>query len=279
MAADTEDGFIDRWGAPMLSGLVFLAVAGLLFVARDSVKASPRFLVDPARVDVLERPEWMPGDLAHALGAQLGFALGPPASLLGDEDLSRWRGDLLDASAWVEEVQRLEARFPGQAVVRLRLRRPVLELAGQVLLSADGHTLGTGSIDTEPRPLRFEGPGDPEDVRECAASAADLLPYRFELEDEGIVVDRVLMGSGGRVRFLTTADVELEWGRSTTRSEYAAVDLPPATRVGHLLAALERRPGLHGVARVVLWKDQPEIVLAPPALPVGSGPYEPLRDG
>ncbi len=269
-SADDDAGAIDRWGAPVLSALVFLAVAGLLFVARDSARASPRFEVDPGHVAVLERPEWLPADLATELGLQLGISLGGPASLLGDEDLTRWRGDLMDASDWVESVERLEARFPGQAEVRLRLRRPVLELSGQVLLSADGHTLGTGYIDTEPRLLRFEGAGNAEEVRECAASAADILPYRFELEDEGITLDRVLLGVGGRVRFLTTVGVEIEWGRSTTRSEFAAVDLPPAARVEHLLTALERRPGLHGVARVVVWKDQPEIVLVSPTLPVGA---------
>ena len=46
-----------------VGGALALAVAGLLFVARASVEASPRFLVDPAHVDVLERPEWMPGAL------------------------------------------------------------------------------------------------------------------------------------------------------------------------------------------------------------------------
>lgn len=270
MTVADEAGFIDRWGAPVLSGLVFLAVAGLLFVSRESAQASERFLVDPAQVAVLERPEWMPPELAAELGVQLGLYLGAPASLLGNEDLVRWRGDLADASDWVESVERLEARFPGRAEVRLRLRRPVLELAGQVLLSADGHTLGRGFIETEPRPLRFEGTGEPEEVRECAASAADILSYRFELEDMGIVLDAVRLGAGGRVCFLTTTGVEIEWGRSATRSEFAAVDLPPAARIRHLLTAQERRPGFHGVARVIVWKDQPEIELASPTLPVGS---------
>jgi hypothetical protein len=271
MAAAEEAGLIDRWGAPVLSGLVFLAVAGLLFVSRDAARASDRFLVDPSHVAVLERPDWMPPELAMELGVQLGNYLGSPASLLGDEDLTRWRGDLGDASDWVESVERLEAHFPAQARVRLRLRRPVLELAGQVLKSGDGHTLGRGFIDTEPRPLRFEGAGDPEQVRECAASAADILAYRFELEDQGVVLDRIKVGPGGRVCFLTTSGVEIEWGRSTARSEFAPVDLPPAARIRHLLAALERRPGLLGVQRVIVWKDQPEIELAAPGLPVGSG--------
>jgi hypothetical protein len=270
MTASDEAGYIDRWGTPLLSGLVFLMVAGLLFVARDAARASPRFWVDPAQVAVLERPDWMPPDLAVQLAVELGFSLGEPALLLGDQDLGRWRGDLLDASDWVESVERLESRFPGQAEVRLQLRRPVLELAGQLLLSAGGHTLGRGYIETEPRPLRFEGVGDPQEVRECAASAADILPYRPELEELGVVLERVLLGSGGRVRFVTTTGVEIEWGRSSTRSEFSVVDVPPSARVRHLQAALERRPGLHGVSRVILWKDQPEIQLASPTLPVGN---------
>ncbi|MDG2149852.1 MAG: hypothetical protein P8N09_10035 [Planctomycetota bacterium] len=272
MAASDEAGYIDRWGTPLLSGLVFLMVAGLLFVARDAARASPRFWVDPAQVAVLERPEWMPPDLAVQLAVELGISLGEPALLLGDQDLSRWRGDLLDASDWVESVERLESQFPGRAAVRLQLRRPVLELAGQLLLSAGGHTLGRGYIETEPRPLRFEGVGDPQEVRECAASAADILPYRPELEELGVVLEKVSLGSGGRVRFVTTTGVEIEWGRSSTRSEFSVVDVPPSARVRHLQAALERRPGLHGVSRVILWKDQPEIQLASPALPVGGRP-------
>jgi len=254
---------LDRWAAPVLSALAALVVVALLVVSHEAAAASRRFQVDPGAAEVVQAPDWLPPGLAARLARQLGEALGPPVSLLEEHGLDRWRGDLADSSAWIASVESVSGRFPAQAEVRVRLRQPVLELPGEVLVSADGQHLDKGHFESRPRLLRLLGPADPTSLRECAASAADILPYRLDLEEQGVVLDRVQMGQGGRVRFLTREGVEIEWGRSTALSEFAAVDLPPRARIEHLLTVLERRPGLLGVSRVVLWKDQPELVIPP----------------
>ena len=264
--------FLDNSAAPLLSLGVLVVVGVLLVVAYRDAGRSPRFQVDPRTVQVASAPDWFSDRLAERLAVQLGSSLGPPVSLLDEEGLERWREDLLVASPWVASVESVEGRFPAQAQVRLRVKRPVLELPGEVLVAADGQHLDRGRMDTYPPPLRLEGFQTEEDVRECAASVADISPWREELEQAGVLLERVHRDSLGRVRFKTDADVEIEWGRSTASSEFAAVDLPPLARIRHLMTVLERRPGLVGVSRVIVWKDQPEVVVPPAAglLPEGG---------
>lgn len=246
---------------PLLAGVVLLGVIVLIVAARRHGAGSARFAVDPAHVAVVSAPDWMPAELASELAEHLARELGPPVSLMDDEGLSAWARDLPDLASWIAAVERVEPSFPGQAEVHLRLRRPVLVLAGDLLVSGDGQRVGYGDLPGAPRPLHLQGPADGEDVLECAASAAELLPYRGELAEAGLRIDRVGVEGQGEVVFLTATGVELEWGRSARKSEFSALDLPARARVDNLLTVLRRRPGLPGVRRIVLWRDRPEVVL------------------
>ncbi|MCB9898419.1 MAG: hypothetical protein H6825_10480 [Planctomycetes bacterium] len=251
------------WPPLTLALVALLGVAGLIHLARGAMDGNPRFLVDPSRVRVDAFPDWMPVEVAQRLAAQLGEALGGPVPLLDEHALDAWRQTLPATSDWIESVDVLEPSFPGQARATLRLRRPVLTLPGDLLVSADGRTLGRGQVEVEPRPLLFVGTSDPAAVRECAAAAAEILPFRARIDAEGrVAIDRVSRGDDGRVRFLTTRGVEIEWGRSLRSTPLAVVDLPPERRVENLMAAIRGNPGLYGVWRVTLWKEQPEVFVS-----------------
>lgn len=251
-------------GPAILAWVVLAALLLLLRVAHGAMVEHPRFAVEPRFVSVESRPAWMTPELAERVAADLSVSLGAPASLLDPRALAAWERHLPDASRWVEVVEGVQPAFPGRAEVRLRLRRPVLELSGGRLVAADGHHLGHGPVVLDPPLLQLVGSLGPDALSECAVAAADLEPFRAEIEEVGgVLIDRVLLSDQGRVVFLTARGVELEWGRSSAHGDLASVDLPPRKRVDNLLTVLEGRPGLYEVWRVVLWKDRPEVVFEP----------------
>lgn len=239
--------------------LVLLGVVMLAARARREAELSPRFAVDPTRVEIAARPDWLPLQLSRIVGSEVSAPL-DAASLISPEGLAPWH-EALALHPWVDEVVAVEPLFPGRARVRLRLARPVLELPGESLVAADGRLVGYGQVAVEPTPLRLAGPDGPEHREACAAGAAELLPYRADLLDAGLEIVEVESLGAGKVVFRTRQGVRIDWGRPLAVSPYPEVDLPVSSRIGHLEEALRSKPGLIGVARVELWGQRPRLHL------------------
>ncbi|MGQ0553978.1 MAG: hypothetical protein ACT4PU_12265 [Planctomycetota bacterium] len=241
---------------PLLLGLLLIA---LLVVAHRRLQRAPRFLVNPAVWQVMEAPDWLAHEQAGRVGQELSAALTGQASLLSGSDLQLWADALSGASPWVESVEALDPRFPGQLDVRLRLRVPVLEVPGGWLLAADGRVLGPGPTDYQPAPLAFDGRHAEEDYLECAAAAAELLPYRDVIERAGVRVLSVGPGPDGTVQFQSEGGAVLNWGRSARKAGFTHLDLSVQARIDNLLQVTADHPGLEGVLRVQLWTDRPVV--------------------
>jgi hypothetical protein len=252
--------FVERAKPAILPVLVVIGVALLVVHARQRLAGSARFTVDPTAWEVRSRPDWLSEDLAAALAHRISMGLADRSSLLDGDGLDRWADDLLEVSHWIESVEHVEPRFPGQADVRLRLRRPVMSVEGDILLSASGHVLGPGAVSIQPEPLLFEGAHfDEEALRETAAAAAELVPFRAELDALGVHVERVGIDRDDTVIFRTDRDVVLSWGRSARESGRSYLDLPFRSRIDNLKMVLVDFPGLAGVERVQLWTDKPVV--------------------
>jgi hypothetical protein len=203
----------------------------------------------------------MPEDVAVALARDVSAHLAAGASLLSEAELASLARTAGAASPWVSAVEQVEPRWPGQAELRLRLRRPVLSV-GDVLVAADGQPLGLGPVSLNPPPLACDGTQlRAEDLVECAAAAAAILPFRAELAEKGVRLGSVAPGAEDSVSFFTDAGVELAWGRSARAAPLAYLDLPVAGRLANLRLVLADHPGLQGVRRVQLWTDRPVVVL------------------
>lgn len=258
--------FLDRIRPLVLPGVIVLGVLVLLLRARGALASSPRFVVDPSACGVVSQPDWVSDALADNLARQVSRGLGAQASLLKGHDLRRWSETLVELSPWIEAVELIQPRFPHQADVRLRLRRPVLAVEGEILVAATGQVLGPGPVDLSPAPLAYAGRELDEDVRECAAAAAEILPFREELAGLGVRLISVgIAASAGTtsvetVCFRTDTDVEVNWGRTRRKSEFSQLDLPYTARVENLKQVLLEHPGLRGVRSLQVWTDRPVVV-------------------
>ncbi len=247
----------------VLPVLMVAGVLALVLAARNALARSPRFVVDPAAVEVMARPAWLSDASAQAVAAELAVVLGGPASLLGREELAGWAAQLQSGSAWVAAVEAVESRFPFQADVRVVLRRPVLALPGGWLVTAEGHVVAGDPAGVEPAPLFCRRETPDAGALECAAAAGDILPLRAELDALGLEIAEVELGGEGLVAFVTASGVRIEWGRSSRASAFSQFDLPPAGRLANLRDVLTRHPGLRGVAEVKLWYDRPQVTPGP----------------
>lgn len=254
------DRTLKRWGGTLLTTVVLAGLIVLTGAAHRAAAGSERFVVRPDVAAVLECPSWLDPRAAQVLAHQLGDDL-TPASLLDPDGLLAWRAQLGRLSPWVAGVETLEASFPGRAEVRLRLRHPVLQLPEGELVASDGIVLGRAPVALDPPALRVDGQLGAGALEECAAAAAELLPFRATLAEQALLLDAVTLEEDGQVVFSTRDGVELEWGRSARQSAFAAVDLSPAARVEQLLEVARRHPGLIGVRRVRLWLERAEVVL------------------
>lgn len=250
------------WPA-LISVAVVLGTLGLARQAWVRADSNEAFRVDGGSVSVLERPAWLGKRGAEELALALAAASDRSPSLLDDESLEGWAERLTRHTPWVAKLLDVSPRHPGQADVRVRLHRPVMALTDGALVAADGTLLGPAPIQLTPEPLVLQDGGGPHALRDAAAATVDIGPFRESLDAEEIVVERVVVEGSGRVVFITSEGVALEWGRSGRNADLAAVDLPPSQRVANLLEVAGRRPGLFGVERVVLWKERPDIILRP----------------
>ncbi len=246
----------------LLPAVMVAGVAVLVLQARDALERTPRFMVDPATCAVSTRPAWLSDELARFIAASVARGLRKRASLLDVHDLEDWADTLAGCSPWIESVESLSPRFPGQAVVRLRLRRPVLAVDGSILVAASGHVLGLGTVALEPAPLDYAGRHLDEDYRECAAAAGEIAGFRAELDVLGVRLAGVGIGPDDTVVFTTDGGVELSWGRSARKSASSHLDLPPEARLANLRQVLVDFPRLRGVRRVQLWTDRPVVTRA-----------------
>ena len=254
----------DRRERPLWPLLVPLALLGVLIVvtyrARHQLQREPEFTVDPTRYQLVARPAWLPEPVAASVAASVSTHAARGASLLRQDELTGLTASLLAASPWIEAVEQIQPRWPAQAEVRVRLRRPVVAIDGDILVAADGRVLGLGPVNLDPAPLPCAHPTRDADVLQCAAAAAEVLPFRAALQDVGVVLASVAPDTDGTVSFTTDQGVVLAWGRTADASPLAYLDLPPAKRIDNLREVLVDFPALAGLRRVQLWTDRPVVV-------------------
>ncbi|HEX5010966.1 MAG TPA: hypothetical protein VFY71_11245 [Planctomycetota bacterium] len=254
----------DRRARPLWPLLVPLALLAVLIVvayrARHQLQREPEFTVDPTRYQLVARPAWLTEDVAGSVAASVSSHAARGASLLRQDELAGLTASLLAASPWIEAVEQIQPRWPAQADVRVRLRRPVMAIDGDILVAADGRVLGLGPVVLDPPPLQCAKPARDADVLQCAAAAAEVLPFRAALQDVGVVLASVTPDAEGTVSFITDQNVVLAWGRSADSSPLAYLDLPPSQRIDNLREVLADFPGLVGLQRVQLWTDRPVVV-------------------
>jgi hypothetical protein len=239
-------------------------VLTLAVVARNAMARSDRFQVDPGWVSVQALPAWLAEEEAERLALDIAAGLEGPVELMDREELDLWKRQALAASPWVASVTEVAGRFPYQADVRLRLRRPVMSLDDGRLVTRDGVRLsGVSASGVWPPPIAYAGQPRDEAVAECAAAAHDLLPFRDELDRLGVVLKHASLDGQGMVTFITPGGVRIQWGRSSRASRFAAYDLPAAGRVANLRDVLDHHPRLGGLSEVHLWYDRPHVVPGP----------------
>ncbi len=236
---------------------LLFGIGALIASARGTLEGNPRFRVDPTLFSV-DRPVWMPEALAVEIGTVVSQSLGPPASLLGEEGLSTWASRAAMASPWVQAVPVTNSLFPYKAELHLSVRRPVL-IAEGLFWAADGTQLGESCDGIIPPPLLYDGVLDESLIKECAASAGEILPYRSTLAEKDVGLGRVLIDREGLVAFQTAQGVDVVWGRSKRYHPLAIHDLPPTGRLDNLWEVLEQYPGLERVSRVELHLDRATI--------------------
>ncbi len=239
--------------------LLLLGLALVVLRARQQLQREPEFTVDPSRVQLVGRPAWMPEAVAAGLATGIAAHVAGSASLLREDELKWLSAAVLASSPWIEAVEQVEPRWPGQAEIRVRLRQPVLAVEGDILLAADGRVLGFGPLALAPAPLQLAGPPRDEAVLDCAAASDEVRPFRPALEDAGVRLVSVRPDLNDTLTFITDAGVELCWGRARRASRLAYLDIAPVQRIEHLRQVLIDFPGLQGVRRVELWLDRPQV--------------------
>lgn len=122
----------------------------LSWVMQNNLRSSPRFQVDPARIELAAEPTWARPELAARIKSEIDASLRANVARMQpsdafDNDLPELLATELAASPWVHRVVRIERRFPADAeghshfVTQLEVRRPavLVEQAG-TLIAVDG---------------------------------------------------------------------------------------------------------------------------------------------
>lgn len=122
----------------------------LAWVMQNNLRSSPRFQVDPARIELAAEPTWARPELAARIKSEIETSLRANVARMQPSDA--FDGDLpeilateLGRSPWVHSVVRVERRFPAdseghsQFVTQLEIRRPaVLVEQADILVAVDG---------------------------------------------------------------------------------------------------------------------------------------------
>jgi hypothetical protein len=216
--------------------LVVFLFAGLgiggWFVTKEKINQQPEYQLAADKITVPERPPWVPDDFVknvlHASG------LDTDGSLF-DKEIMRKLLQAFAADAWVEEVQRVELRYPSGAAVQLAYRSPIalVEVNGKGAFPVDrnGVLLPTDfflNLSPEKRddflkiqnirsmPLGAAGTlwGDTL-VPEAAGLAAFLSDIAEKLNLHSIIPTSQATPAGNRVicSIKTKKGTEILWGR------------------------------------------------------------------
>jgi len=269
-------------------GGTFLARAGTGAAAEDGA-----FLVDPARIEIVERPAWLPPEWLDEIERTLG-ALGPFS--IFDEAAPEILRAALAGLDWVEVVAEPRRDFPRAMRAVIRIRRPVAQIdpKGSGTFSADGKGARPLLVDAEGRLLPPASPGEtisldlpmlqagtppfapPPRVGEAwpdprvvagAAAAADAAALRART---GIAVRAIDVSNtgefadptGSEIVFVAEDGARILWGRSTARAVYGERD--PEEKAASLAQVLQTYPGLAGLEGVDLRFDEAVATLAGP---------------
>ena len=137
-----------RRAAGVVAGLC-LCVA-IAWSMQANLRSSPRFQVDPARIELAAEPTWARPELATAIKSDIESSLRATAARMAptdafDADLPESLARELAACAWVRSVVRVERRFPAgpdapsHYVPVLEIRRPAMLVEqGDRLIGVDG---------------------------------------------------------------------------------------------------------------------------------------------
>lgn len=283
-ASDASNEVARRLRIPLLVALVGGAIAWLprwpgLLEGRDRA-----FLVDPAYVAVDHGPAWLSGTIAESLRASLAEL--EPTPLRRDDEVMALTAAIEQANGWVKSVDRIEKRYPNALEIEVTLREPValVESAeGLVLVDAEARLVSTAAAASEflashslplihtSHPLRDARVG--VEVRDTAIVeglrvAAELAPFRPDLERRGLALDVIDVTPKERSGGLSLTDVEvytraglaIEWGRSGRHPEFGANEPSPDAKVRGLLRVAARYPDLAGIKRVRLQFNDPFVV-------------------
>jgi hypothetical protein len=152
VAARTWESRTARRLAFVAAGAVVLV--GVALVMEHNLRQEPRFVIDPARIELVEEPMWAKGTLARRLKEEIENDL--RADLSDLKPTSAFDAEVLEVistrlknNPWIHSVERIERRFPtdGSSHSRLlpvlKVRRPVLAIE-----TADRYVLvdGTGVV-------------------------------------------------------------------------------------------------------------------------------------
>jgi len=193
--------------------LVLLVLwVGFWLLWKRTLLGSPEYHLKPERFHLSEHPPWIPKTLVHEILTTAKFR--PNESVL-DVGLSKKIAAAFAANPWIQKVQKVQIKYPGEVYVDLDYRSPVclVELPGGngfypvdangILLPTDYFTQGTKEENDERMNafLFVEGapsnpigaPGDPwgDSAVEKAAKIAAQLGSNARAE--GIVSIKILI--------------------------------------------------------------------------------------
>jgi hypothetical protein len=265
-----------RIGSVLLVGGIAAAGGSLLARAgSEAARDDGAFLVDPSRVEVLQRPAWVPGEWVAEIERTLA-ALGPFS--IFDEEAPSLLRSALEGLDWVEVIEEPAREFPRTMRAALRLRRPVARIDAEgpspLLVDAVGRFLPPSSPDASllrdlPVLIPGETPFGPiprvgqiwsdRRVRVGAAAAEETRALE---EAAGIEIAAVDVSNAGDPRDPTASEVVLVtpggarilWGRPAAHASFGEIE--PGAKAASLAQVLRSFPRLGGVAEVELRFDE-----------------------
>ncbi len=269
--------FLYAWSAAVfiVGGVAFL----VLLIHRkvyDHLLHDDRYQVDPSRLVVEHRPEWVGEGIVRSVRAS--FPYREPISIF-ENGLTENIGTVYSGHPWVERVRYVKKEFPNRIVVAVDLRRPVaaIEYKSRYYL-VDRHAVRLPGTWIRLPQLPFALPpitgvrtAPPrEGFAWQGADVAAGVAVALALREHGVPEDVPLMAidvenTGGRKDpreseiVLWMGDmVPVEWGRSVAGDPFG--EIPVEQKLKNLRLILLARPELAGVGRARLQYDSPTFI-------------------
>jgi hypothetical protein len=289
--ADRSPGSFDRVFPIAFRVLLFAALTlGTVYGfrrIRERALDLEEFRVRPDSLAIVKKPAWLANDVVSEIRRDLAAA---PALSLFDPALPAALRGAVGENPWVEEVRRVNRRFPDKVVVHAKLRRPVAAIATRgrggpfALVDENGRVLRTGVTDLTPwresaRSPLFEVRGvrtaeirtgavlsDPA-LREAAALAKDLeslSPFPAFRDVAIVAMDVSGVDSSGTsldagIALETASGVVIEWGHSSRSRVFGEPTLEE--KIAGLERVLAAYPRLGGLRTVNLRMPDPFVAL------------------